>query len=57
MVKARARKPVLPDDSRTSKASVDARDTAESALPPKKPPAPSVKRRLKRGRRETDAVN
>jgi hypothetical protein len=51
MVKARVRKSVRRDDGRKNKASADARDTTESALPPKKPPAPSAKHRLKRGRR------
>lgn len=44
MVKGRLHKPVRRD-GRISKASADACDTAESTLPPKKPPAPSVKRR------------
>jgi hypothetical protein len=48
MVKARARKPLRRDGGRANK---DAVNGAESVLPPKKPPAPSAKHRLKRGRR------
>jgi hypothetical protein len=49
MPKTRLRKP----DGRESKRIADAAiaQTDESALPPKKPPRPSVKYRLKRGRR------
>jgi hypothetical protein len=49
------RKPIRCDGDRKSKPVTDAHNeiglTAESALPPKKPPAPSVKHRLKRGRK------
>jgi hypothetical protein len=47
------RKPIRRDGDRKSKSVADARNeialTPESALPPKKPLAPSVKRRLRRG--------
>jgi hypothetical protein len=50
MRKARSRKSRRDGDQKS-----DTRNeivlTAESALPPKKPPAPSAKRRLHRGRR------
>jgi hypothetical protein len=49
------RKPILRDGDRKSKTVADARNevahTAESALPPRKPPAPTVKHRLKPGRK------
>jgi hypothetical protein len=45
MVKGRLPKAVRRNDGR--EASADARDATESALPPKKAAAPSVKRRLK----------
>jgi hypothetical protein len=50
MAKTRVRKPVRRDDGRTNKASAAASDTAEAALPPKKLPAPSSKRRLRRAK-------
>jgi hypothetical protein len=55
MPKARSRKPIAPGGGQRNKTAGDARNeialTAESALPPKKLPAPSVKHRLKRGRK------
>jgi hypothetical protein len=49
------RKPIRRDGDRKSKPVADTHNevahTAESVLPPKKPPAPSVKHRLKRGRK------
>jgi hypothetical protein len=50
MRKARPRKSCHDGDQK-SDARNEIAQTAESVLPPKKPPAPSVKRRLKRGRR------
>jgi hypothetical protein len=53
MPKARSRKPIAHDGGQGNKTG-DARNelalTAESALPPKKPPAPSVKHRLRRAK-------
>jgi hypothetical protein len=43
MVKAPGRKPVRRDDGRSNKTLAEARDGADSVLPPKKPPAPSAK--------------
>jgi hypothetical protein len=54
MPKSRLRKPVMAA-KRKSKTAGDAQNeiahNAESALPPKKPPAPSVRHRLKHGRK------
>jgi hypothetical protein len=53
MPKTRLRKPVMAV-KRKSKTADDAQNeiapTAESALPPKKPPAPSLKHRLHRAK-------
>jgi hypothetical protein len=50
MVKAHLPKHVRRDDRRIVRIAVDVPDT-ESDLPPKKPPAPSAKQRLRRGRK------
>jgi hypothetical protein len=50
MVKARLRKPVRRNDGQAGDAHNEIALTAEFALPPKKPPAPSVKKRFRRGR-------
>jgi hypothetical protein len=54
MPKVRSRKPIAPNGGQRNKIAGDARNeialTAESALPPKKPPMPSAKRRLRRAK-------
>jgi len=51
MPKARSRKPIAHDGGQRNKTAGDAHNEIalipESAIPPKKPPAPSAKRRAK----------
>jgi hypothetical protein len=54
MPKARSRKPIAHDGGQKSKTAGYTHDeiahTAESTMPPKEPPAPSVKHRLRRAK-------
>jgi hypothetical protein len=53
MPKARSRKPIRDGGQRSKSGDdrIEIARTAESALPPKKPPAPSVRHLLSRGRK------